>query len=379
MDIAVADGRIARITPSVEAALSLVVPLLSDIHVHLDKTLTAHRLGARPRGLQAAIELAALDKARWTAEDIRARAGAALHEAYANGLGGLRTHVDWPEPAPPLAWEVIGELGADWRGRIDIERAALVPLDLLGDPDHGEAIARAVAASHAVLGAFVYGNADLEGKLARVFALARRFDLRLDFHVDEGLDPEARGFDAIVALTRESGMESRVQCGHACALSVRPEAEVARLLDAAARAGIGLTVLPTTNGWLQDAQPGRTPRLRGLAPVQEASAAGVMIAFGLDNVRDAFYPFGAYDLFDAWRLGILGAQLEPEDWLDSITSDAETVMEGAIPCVEEGARADFIHIALPSLDALVSQPRASRTVWRDGRPLGAPGRERVSA
>lgn len=368
----VLDGpRIAGIRPSAAEPRGLLLPLLTDAHVHLDKTFTVHRTGTATGDLFAAIERSAADKANWTPDDIHARATAALARAEAHGIGALRTHIDWNDPAPPRAWDILCEVAQDWRSRIAVQRASLTPLDLLADPEHGARIAARVAADGGVLGCFVYRNEHLPPKVEAVFALALRHDLDLDFHVDEGLDRDAQGFDTIVALTKRHHLAGRVLAGHACALSVRPEAEVARLLDEAAEAGLALTVLPTTNGWLQDAVPGRTPRLRGLAPMQEARAAGMEVLVGLDNVRDAFFPYGDYDLLDAWRLAVLNAHLDPESWIDAITTLPGRVTRLAPLGLVEGGPADFIVLDAPSLPDFIARPTAARTVFRDGRPLAA--------
>jgi cytosine/creatinine deaminase len=369
VDLVIERGRIARMTPARGPATALALPPLVDAHVHLDKTYVAHRITARPASLFEAIDLAAADKARWTEADLRARAGRALARAEANGIAALRSHVDWSEPERPLAWDVIGDLAEAWRGRVDVQRAALVPLDLLGDPDLGPGIAASVARDGGVLGAFVYRNDHLPARLEQVFALAIAHDLALDFHVDEGLEREAQGFDTIVALTARHGLGGRVLCGHACALSIRPEHEVAALLEAAAEAGVALTVLPTTNGYLQDARPGRTPRLRGLAPMQEARAAGMDVLVALDNVADAFYPYGDYDLLDAWRLAVVNARLDPETWLDAITTLPARALGLPEPALTQGGPADFVLLDAGSPADLVGRLDIRRTVWRDGRPL----------
>ena len=162
----------------------------------------------------------------------------------------------------------------------------------------------------------------------RVFRLAAAHGLRLDFHVDEGLRPEANAFDDIVRMTAEYGMAGRVLCGHACALSIRPDADVARVMDAAGRAGVALTVMPTTNLHLQDMVPGRTPRLRGLAPMQELRAAG--------------------------------------DWLDAITTAPARAMGLASPEIAVGAPADFITIAGADWAEALASSRAIRQLYGGG-------------
>ncbi|WP_225612153.1 amidohydrolase family protein [Paracoccus sp. PAR01] len=365
-DLSVADGRIAGLRPSERNGGGLITPLFADPHVHLDKTYTLQRMPRRAGSLHDAIEMMAQDVPNWTPEDIRQRAQLALSRAFAHGTGRMRSHIDWHDDRPPAAWQVLVDLAQEWQGRIKLELASLTPLDAFAT--HGEAIARRIAASRGVLGAFVYRNDNLAEGVARVFDLAERFDLPLDFHVDEGTDPLAQGFDAILTETERRGLSGRVLCGHACALSVRPADEVGQLLDRAAAAGLGLVALPACNAWLQDATGVRTPRLRGIAPIREARAAGMQVMFGSDNVCDGFFPHGDYDPADAWRLAVLLGHLEPEDWLDAVTTLPAGWSGGAAP-LTEGAAADFIHFAVNNADELASRPTAGRTVWRDGNPI----------
>lgn len=339
------DGRIARIEPVHGPAAWQVLPRPVDPHVHLDKTFLRPRAKPPAPGLFPAIEATLADRTDWTVEDIRARAGRALAEAGAAGTRALRTHVDWNEPGVPLAWDVLGEMAAD--APLHLQRAPLVPLDLLGDANLGPPIAAHVSATgDGVLGSFIYRNADLAAKLAHVFELADAHGLRLDFHVDEGLEVEAQGFDEIVRLAAQHGMAGQVLCGHACALSIRPADEVARVLESAATAGVALCVLPATNLWLQDGQHGRTPRLRGLAPLQEARAAGVEVMFGADNVADPFYPFGCYDPLETLRLACVAAHLDPADWIEAIVSAPVRAL-GLDPLhpIAPGAPADLLLVA----------------------------------
>lgn len=373
-DIVVADGRIADMVPSRSTGGGFVTPLLADVHVHLDKTHTISRIrSGNPGSVESLFDAIALmedDRPNWTAADIRARAGRALKAAYAQGVGAMRSHVDWVTPDMPAAWPVLNQLREEWKGCIDLQLAALVPGDLV--PEAGSAIAARVAADGGVLGAFFYRNTDLAAKVETMFALAERHDLRLDFHVDEGLEPEADGLSLIIDATARFGMAGRVLCGHACSLSLRPGCEVERIVAAGAEAGVGLVVLPTTNLHLQDRSTGRTPRLRGMAPLKEARAAGMEVMIASDNVGDAFYPYGDYDPLSVLRLAVPAAHLDPEAWLDSIASTpARWCGSGAATPIATGMPADFIRHAAADMNDLTSRPRSERTVYRSGAPLPA--------
>ena len=359
-------GRIAAVDPAPGPATHVILPLPIDPHVHLDKTFTAHRCRAAKPGLFGAIEAMATDKVNWTEADLRHRINQGLRDAYANGVSAIRSHVDWTETGEPLGWSVMGEVEQDWRGRIVLQRAALASIELLADSDIGPAIAATVAKDGGVLGTFIYRHDDFAAKLDRVFGLSVRYGLLLDFHVDEGLDVGAQAFDTIVALTAKHGLGGRVLCGHACSLSIRPADEVARVITAAASAGVALTVLPSTNLYLQDMTPGRTPRLRGLAPLQELRAAGVQVLLGADNVADPFYPYGVYDPLDTLRLAAIAAHIDPADWVDAITTAPALAMGLPAPQIIVGAPADFMMIAGADWRAAISAPRAPRQIYRAG-------------
>jgi cytosine deaminase len=366
-----AGGRIAAIDPVAGPASRTVIPLPVEPHVHLDKAFTIARARAARPGLFGAIEAMAADKARWTADDLRTRITAGLEEAWAAGCRAIRSHIDWTDPGVPLAWEIAAEVAQDWAGRMRVIRSSLSGIDHVGDPDHGPAIAERVARDGQVLGAFIYRHPDLDRRIPFVFDLAERHDLWLDFHVDEGLEAEAQGLDLIVAEAARRGMGGRVLCGHACSLSIRAEAP--RVIEAGARSGIALTVMPTTNLYLQDMTPGRSPRLRGLAPALELRAAGVPVVFGTDNVCDPFYPLGLHDPLESLRLAAVSAHVAPGDWVDAITDTPARALGLAPQRLAAGEPADFLLLPAPDVLSALARPGVPRQVIRGGQPqTGAP-------
>jgi cytosine/creatinine deaminase len=364
--LTLAQGRIAAIEPAPGPATQTALPLLVEAHVHLDKAFTIGRCRPAAPGLFGAIEAMAQDKAQWTADDLRSRIRAGMAEAWGSGCRAVRSHIDWTDPAVPLAWDIAAEVAADWADRMPLIRASLSGIDLVGDPDCGPAIARRVAKDGQVLGAFIYRHADLETRIPFVFDLAERYGLRLDFHVDEGLEREATGLDLILAEAAQRGMGDRVLCGHACSLAIRPDAP--RVIDAMARAGVALTVMPTTNLYLQDMAPGRSPRLRGLAPMQELRAAGVPVLLGTDNVRDPFYPLGLHDPLEVLRLATLAAHLDPGDWVDAITDTPARALGLPPQRLAVGEPADFILLPAPDVLTALARPGVPRQVFRGGVP-----------
>ena len=367
-----------------------MLPAFVDIHTHLDKgDLLAAGL-APERDLFAAVARVREDYARWSEAELRTRIGFALRTAYAHGTRALNTFVDWPEPgAPegPLAWRVMNALKREWAGRIELAVTSLAAIDRIADPVAAETLARTLAAGGGALGLFIYPGAPLQW-LPRAFDLAERFGLRLDFHVDEHLEPAVANIGPVARLVRERGFGARTVCGHACVLGALETGERDRLLDEVAASGLTLVCLPYTNLYLQDSgsaggradtgalntgtAPRRTPLRRGLLPVHEARARGIALAFGSDNHRDLFFPGGDLDLLQALSLAANAAQLDDAvaHWADTVTTTPAHALGLAWDGrVRAGAPADLVlHSGRNSAEVL-SRPHLGRQVLRAGQRL----------
>lgn len=368
-DVTLSGSTISHITACAAGTLAqgTLLPALADLHVHLDKTHTVRATGPANGDLFRAIDMIARHRTTWTAADLQVRMTRALDEAWRSGTRALRTHLDWMSPERPVAIDVFLALREAWRERIGLQWVSLTALDIFNDAAVGQSIASQVQAGQGILGCFVYRNADLARKLRGVFALAQAFDLDLDFHVDEGLDVDATGLQEIAKLTCEFGWQGRVTCGHACSLSVQSAVEALPTLELLAQAKIGLVALPTTNLYLQGSWS-QTPVPRGITRLIEARQAGVCASLATDNVADPFYPYGSYDLLEAWALGVQMAHLAPcEDWLDAITlAPARTMNLAWDGRIAPGCPADFLVLAACDGLDLMNTAARTRRVCRNG-------------
>jgi cytosine deaminase len=369
-DVRLEGDRVASLQAVAGEAEGLLLPAFCDAHVHLDKTFTVREVGAAQGDLFAAIARMNEHRQRWTAADLHRRMSQALDEAWRAGTRAMRTHLDWPEAQPPTALAVFEQLRRDWAGRVELQFVSLTTLDLFEDEAAGEAIAREVARAGGVLGAFVYRNQRLDEKLARVLALAQRHGLALDFHVDEGLHADADGLRRIAREGAALGLSGRIACSHCCSLSVQPADEAGATLALCDQAGIDLIALPTTNLYLQGAWDA-TPLERGITRVHEAAAAGLRPSLASDNVADAFYPYGGYDLLETFALGVQVAHLAPAlDWIDAVTVQPARAMRLAWDGrIGPGCPAELVLLAARDDYELMTPAGRRRTVIRQGQPL----------
>lgn len=303
----------------------IVLPALVEAHCHLDKCHTIDRLRDVGGDLAHAIATQRADRMQWTEDDLRARAARGLDELQAAGCGLVRSHVDWGEDdQPPLAWHVLGDLARDRADAVTLELAPLTGIEQLADPDLALAIVRSVVRTGGrVLGSYLLDQPERAAGLRQAFALADRFGMALDFHVDEGLAGGAEGLTMIAEAAIETRFQGPVLCGHACSLMNLSGGALARLLDKLAAAGVAVAALPATNLYLQGRGPG-TPDRRGVTRLREMHAAGVPVVVGSDNVADAFCPLGRHDPMAALHLAVLAAHLDPplDRWLPAITAGA---------------------------------------------------------
>lgn len=380
----IADAHIAAIEAQPQGELPVfdldgatVLSAFVEPHAHLDKG-DLLSVGLEPaRSLFGAIEAVQADYPRCTLAELAARIDFGLQEAWAHGTRALNSYCDWSEPDGPLAWQALQEARQRWRGRIELVLTSLAPVDVLADAAASDQLARHVAQAGGVLGWFAYAAPHVPALLPRAFDLAERFDLRLDFHIDEHLDASQVHTLPVARLALERGFGDRTVCGHACALSRLAPQQLSEVLEVVAASGLSLVSLPLTNLYLQDSSqqaPRNTPRWRGLAPVHEARALGIPVAFGSDNHRDCFSPLGDLDPLRTLALAACAAQLDDAlpQWAHAITRTAADILGLAWDGVlRRGAPADLVLHPGRTSSEVLSRPELGRQVLRAGQRIHA--------
>jgi len=298
IDIGIADGRIVEIAPHIatdahELPLDnrLAFPGFVDSHVHLDKSCISDRCHCERGTLQEAIAAVAAAKAAFTEDDIYSRARRSLERAIVQGTTHMRTHVEIDPRIGLRGFDAIRKLKADYAWAIDLEICAFPQEGLTNDPGTEDLLLAACAAGADLIGGCPYTDTDPDGHVARIFALAERFDIDIDFHLDFDIDPTWMHLDEVCRLTDTFRRGGRVAIGHVTKLSaLAPDAfhAVARRL---ADAGVAVTVLPATDLFLMGR--GHSHNIpRGVAPAHRLADLGVTCSLATNNVLNPFTPFG---------------------------------------------------------------------------------------
>ena len=347
---------------------ALALPELIEPHAHLDKTFTIARSRPSKPGLLAAIDTLHQDRQHWTEADLRQRARKGLTWAAANGVTRLRTHIDWFDVVPPLAWSELADMA---QPGITLERVALVPLSFFADADAADRIARVVAHSgkHCLLGGFIHSSNWDPAAMTHLMQSASRWQLSLDLHIDEELSPLAHGLSWLAHYLSNNKFNGHIFCSHGCALSSGSEQQAQDVLRLLAAQRVTLIALPMTNLLLQDAITGRTPRQRGITLLKEAQAAGIPLLLGCDNVQDAFCPAGSYDPLDTLSCALFALQLDNVfDRQSRLICDVAALTGDAQSGMPLAPGADASLVLFPGSDSMTwPLQSAARVVIHHGR------------
>ena len=364
MDIGSSGGRIRAIAPKIVADAPVVdlggravVAGFVDTHVHLDKACLLGRCSHVKGGLKEAIAAVSALKREFTVEDVRARGGRVIEMAIAKGTTRMRTHVEVDPRAGLRSFEAIKALRKDYAWGLDLSICVFPQEGLTNDPGAEELLDEALSNGADLLGGCPYTDIDPQAQIEKLFVLARRYDVDLDFHLDFDLDPSWMHLEAICRETERWNYGGRVAIGHVTKLSMMPPDALAAVARRLADAGVALTVLPATDLYLmgRDRDHG-VPR--GLTPAHRLMEQGVRCSVATNNVLNPFTPFGDCSLLRMANFYANVAQVGPEGFarcMDLVTVEPARLMRLADYGIVVGNPTDLIVLDAPgAAEALAS-------------------------
>ena len=351
VDIGVIEGSIVAIGANLgpaarnaDAGGRLVLPGFVDSHIHLDKSCILDRCTAEGALSEAIAEVARL-KRDFSEEDVYARAEATLVKAILQGTMRIRTHVEIDPRIGLRSFAALQRLKRDYAWAVDLELCVFPQEGLLNDPGTDELLVEACEAGADLIGGCPYTDSDPHAHVDRIFALAARFDLDIDFHLDFDLDPSWMHLDAVIASTDRTGWAGRVTVGHVTKLSALPPDALTAIGNRLAASGIAVTVLPATDLFLMGRNHDHNVP-RGVAPAHRLAELVVTCSLATNNVLNPFTPFGDGSLNRMAHLyanvAQLGRRAEMLCCLDMVTASAARLMRCTDYGIDIGNPADFV-------------------------------------
>ncbi|MDO6408092.1 amidohydrolase family protein [Pantoea phytobeneficialis] len=308
---------------TLDLAGALVLPGLLETHIHLDKACIIDRCRQQEGTLAEAIRETARAKADFNEEDVYQRGARVLEQAIIQGTTRMRTHIEIDPVIGLTGFRAIRRLQADYAWALDLQLCVFPQEGMLNNPGTETLLCEALASGADLLGGCPYTDSDPIGQIQRLFVLAQRYDVDLDFHLDFDLSPENRLIDSVIEETERAGWGGRVTVGHVTKLSILDIEPLRALGRRLADAGVQVTALPATDLFLT-ARDRFALQPRGVAPLDELDRCGVVCSLSTNNIANPFTPFGDASLVrqanlfaNVRQLGTQGDLLRCLSWISS--------------------------------------------------------------
>jgi len=377
VDIGIANGKIAAIAPDLDDAVAveaigggLIAPGLVETHIHLDKSCIIDRCSIREGSLKEAIAETARAKRAFTEDDIFERARGTLERAILAGTMHMRTHVEVDPRVGLKGFRAVRELARRYQWAVDLSICVFPQEGLLNDAGSEALLVEACQAGADLIGGCPYADTQPIEHIARIFAIARRFDLAVDFHLDFDLDASWMHLEQVVRQTEHAGYGGRVTVGHVSKLSAVPSARQIEIARRLADAGVAVTVLPATDLFLMGRDSDyNVPR--GVTRADRLAQHGVTCSLASNNVLNAFTPFGDASLIRMANLyanvAQLGRREDFERCFDMITGAAARLMNLDGYGLAVGDRADLLVLPCQNVAAAVTELTQPLMGFKRGR------------
>ncbi|SMB92042.1 cytosine deaminase [Thermanaeromonas toyohensis ToBE] len=366
-DIAIKDGQIQDIGENlsypaqqvIEAQGRLTIPSFVDVHTHLEKAMVGVESGVN--SLEDAILAFGSRYSSLTKEDIQTRARQVLELAIENGTGTIRSHVTVVPEIGLIALEALLELKEKAKRVIDLQLVAM-PAGVKYELDRKtlDLLEEAARLGVEALGGAPHLALNPFEAIDKTLDLAEKYDLAIDFHVDETDEPDVRTLEYLADQVLKRGFKGRVVAGHCCALAAVSDEVANRVIAKVKEAGISVVTLPSCNLYLmgrKDKQPIR----RGVTRVRELLKAGVNVAYASDNIRDPFRPFGNADMLEEALITAQVVQMGLPQELETVLrmgtyNAAQAAGLGKLYGLHPGAQADVVILdARDPAEAIITQ------------------------
>ncbi len=374
-DILIEKGRIARMTPNLQAPAgvaiedgdgAIVIPGLVEAHTHLDKSLWGlpwyvNEVGPK---LLDKIDNERLNKKRLDIDPARQSARQTVQSSLM-GSTHIRSHVDVDTDHGLWGVEGVMRTRDAYRDIVDIEIVAFPQSGLLRRPGTLELMDQAMKAGCEIVGGLdpCAIDRDPKGHLDAVFGLCQRHGKPLDIHLHEPGEMGAFSMDLIIERTRALGMKGKVTVSHAFCLGTPDPALIDPLIEELAR--LDIAIMTTA------------PPSRPAPAVKRLLQAGVRVCSGSDGIRDTWGPYGNADMLE--RAMFIGQRNnfrrddELKLGLDVCTIEGAKVMEIKNYGLTEGSGADLVLLPGESLAEAIVTRSPRRRVIKRGRIVARDG------
>jgi cytosine/creatinine deaminase len=384
VDIVIERNRIASVQTKaagegrleIDAAGSLVLPGLFNLHFHADKCLLGEIMRPNVSGtLPEAIEITNDFKRKYDPAEVAERTLRALEAGVKNGTTFFRLFADVGTIGGLRAARGLLLAREKFSGYCDIQIVAFPQEGIVRDQGAAELLEEAMKEGCDIVGGlpwYEYTDAEACQHIDICFEIAKRYDRDIHMLVDDTDDENSRSLEYLARKTMRENFHGRVAASHCGAMAAYNDVYAAKIVDMVATAGITISVNAHIN-LVCSARLDREPRRRGIARVKELLTRGANVVTSQDDVNDPYYPFGKPDPLECVSMIAHVAQLtlphELEQAMSMVTENAAKAARVDDYGIAAGKRADLVVIGAPSVHEAIRLQPLRRHVIKDGREV----------
>jgi len=384
VDNVIEKDRIARVEAKVagkggreiDAAGSLVLPGLFNLHLHADKCLLGEIMRPNLSGtLPEAIEITNDFKRKYDPAEVAERASRAIEAGVKNGTTFFRLFADVGTIGGLRAARGLLLAREKFGGYCDIQVVAFPQEGIVRDPGAAELLDEAMKEGCDIVGGlpwYEYTDAEAREHIDICFDIAKRYDRDIHMLVDDTDDENSRSLEYLALKTMRENFHGRVAASHCGAMAAYNDVYAAKIVDMVATAGVTISVNAHIN-LVCSARLDREPRRRGIARVKELLTRGANVVTSQDDVNDPYYPFGKPDPLECVSMIAHVAQLtlphELEQAMSMVTENAAKAARVDDYGIAPGKRADLVVVGAPSVHEAIRLQPLRRHVIKGGREV----------
>lgn len=362
-EIGISDGQIKEIsegitgTPEVviDAKGNLVTESFVDAHLHLCKVYTLEMMGdeamkeyhgADMGKAMRAIELASRAKEKYDESWIIKNVRKAMTLSAKYGCTHTRAFADVDSKAKLEGVKALIRAREEFRGIVDIQVVAFAQDGIVREPGAADLIRQAMDLGADVVGGIPwieFTDEDIREHVRVIFDIAEQYDKPVSMLVDDAGDPGLRSLELMALETINRGWHGRSLAHHARAMALYPDPYFQKVAALLKKAQMGVVSDPHT-GPLH-------------ARVRELREAGVLVCLGMDDISDAYYPYGRCNMLEvaflASHLLWMTTHDDMEALYDMVTTEAAKAIGLENFNIGVGAPANLVVLDEPNvLEAL---------------------------
>ena len=259
----------------------LASPTFVNTHMHFDKAYTSYEHGRKSFGKQnwiSATEETLEDSIfvmherirNYSVEDVKARAERAIKDCVMYGTTKLRTNVDISMLDPELK-ALQGVLAAKeaTKNICDLQVIAFPQEGIYSDPGTDKLLVKAIEMGCDIVGgmpAAEYLDEHARAHVDFCFALAEKYGLLMDMHIDQSKDMFDRSLEYTAWLTMQHGWQGRVTGGHCTSITYQNQAHAIKVMKMLKQADVNVCANTQTLAIMGIDQE---PRTRGVTRIRE--------------------------------------------------------------------------------------------------------------